>query len=93
MDARCDEPLKLLAIEHGINPCDTPSDIASRSRGIVSKGVCEPVDRLTLFGGTFSPAVLAKATHYKHIVLLCGNKWTLKRFLPTFGDVTFWNIM
>jgi hypothetical protein len=42
--------------------------------GVVSKGVYEPVDRLTLFGGTFSLAVLTKAIHYKHIVLLRGHK-------------------
>jgi len=42
--------------------------------GIVSKDVHEPVDRLTLFGGTFGLAVLTKAIHYKHIVLLRGHK-------------------
>src|SRR5437867_4272616 len=46
--------------------------------GIVSKGVREPVDRLTLFGGTFSSAILSKAIHYKYIGLLYYNEGTLK---------------
>src|SRR2546423_8819315 len=46
--------------------------------GIVSKGVCEPVDRLTLFRGTFSPHILSKAKHYKCIELLRSNKWAPK---------------
>ena len=46
--------------------------------GIVSKGVREPVDRLTLFAGTFRSATLNKAIHYKHIVVLPGNEWSLK---------------
>jgi hypothetical protein len=46
--------------------------------GIVSKGIREPVDRLTLFGGTFNVAILSKVIPYKHILLLCCTKGTLK---------------
>ena len=46
--------------------------------GIVSKDACEPVDRLTLSGGTFRATILSKAKYYKHIVLLFGNKRALK---------------
>jgi len=46
--------------------------------GIVSKGVREPVERLTLFRSTFSPDILSKAKHYKYIELFRSNKWAPK---------------
>jgi hypothetical protein len=48
----------------------TPARKRRQKSGIVSKGIREPVDRLTLFGGTFNVAILSKVLSYKHIVVV-----------------------